>query len=63
MEANNEGNKLLNASACEVDDLSTRGQSEIAFEVEFYANIYIHAVAIVYCIAIIIANGPKLATY
>ena len=42
MEADDEGNKLLNASACEVDGLPTREQSEIAFEVESYTN-YMHA--------------------
>ena len=42
VEADDEGNKLLNASACEVDGLPTREQSEIAFEVESYTN-YMHA--------------------
>ena len=40
-EADDEGNKFRSASACEVDGLPTRAQSEIAFEVASYKHMHI----------------------
>ena len=40
-EADDEGNKFCSASACKVDGLPTRAQSEIAFEVASYKHMHI----------------------
>ena len=45
-EADDEGNKFRSASACEVDGLPTREQSEMAFEVASYKHTHTAIIAI-----------------